>query len=112
MNVKIRALLLEAYRRNEMADAHEKAKPILDRWLGLGTAAAYRPALEAGLMRFHGCTPPPRCMGWLCLTQTGLDAMQSQQKDFSERLAYRKQKAANSRQGYLDSYQLAGGLTR
>ena len=62
MNKSVKFLLFEAYRRNEMRDSHENSKPLNKRCLGLGTAAAYKPALEAGLMTFHnGRTPPTRC---------------------------------------------------
>jgi hypothetical protein len=61
MTHRVKQLLFEAYRRNEMSDSWEKEKSIRFRWLGLGTEAAYRPIIDAGLMVFHdGRTPPKR----------------------------------------------------
>lgn len=81
--MSIKGLLFEAYRRNNMADHFEKTKRLSQRWLGLGTAAAYRPVIQAGLMRFYnGRTPPPRCMGWLCLTEQGIKKMQEHEEEF------------------------------
>ena len=109
MKHKIIALLFEAYRRNVQANRHELSKPIAKRWLGLGTEAAYRPAINAGLMLFHdGHTPPVRCMGWLVLTDAGVKAMQEHKKEFA--LILRKM----NKRGYQNSieaqYQLAGGI--
>lgn len=111
MKQAIERLLFEAYRRNESSSLTKQSKPLLSRWLGLGTAAAYRPILEAGLMVFHdGKIPPPRCMGWLCLTPAGVEAMQSKARQFKEELemlkktSYRDSRAAH--------YPLAGGLTK
>ena len=85
---RVTALLFEAYRRNEMCDSYEKARPLTQRWLGLGTEAAYRPMLATGLMRFHdGENPPRRCMGWLCLTDAGARAMKEQSRRFQHALA-------------------------
>jgi len=84
MNKQITGLLFEAYRRLDMADHHESQKPLLRRWLGLGTAAAYRPAINAGFMVFHdGQTPPARCMGWLCLTEKGIAELRRLQPEFA-----------------------------
>lgn len=66
-------LIIEADRRLRTCDLHEKSKPVLSRWIGLGTEAAYRSAIQQELMRWHnGQVPPPRCMGWLCFTRKGL----------------------------------------
>ena len=110
-NRQVRGLLFEAYRRNGMFDPHEQAKPIDQRWLGLGTEAAYRPVLEAGLMTFHdGQIPPPRCMGWLCLTEKGIAAFDDLSKEFAEIMA--ELKRDKGYQGsYVAHYMLAGGLT-
>lgn len=88
MTQRMKALLFEAYRRNEMClDTHEHSKPMTQRWLGLGTEAAYRPVLDAGLMRFHdGRTPPKRCMGWLCLTEEGVEILKAHEAEFQEKL--------------------------
>ena len=106
----IKGLLFEAYRRNQMADNVERSKPLTRRWLGLGTEAAYRPALRAGLMQFHdGEIPPPRCMGWLCLTTAGVAALKRIEPECQRALA-----SLNADAGYQSSYvahyQLAGGL--
>jgi hypothetical protein len=107
----IEELLFEAYRRNDMADAHERSKPLGDRWLGLGTETAYRPALEAGLFRFHnGVTPHARVMGWLCLTNAGVAAMEGHQKEFKKALTALKKTVYKD--SYVSQYQLAGGIER
>ena len=108
---QIKGLLFEAYRRNSMGNEHEQSKPVDKRWLGLGTAVAYGPALTAGLMRFHdGRTPPLRCMGWLCLTEQGITALDGFSKEFAEIMAKLKKDPVYQR-SYLAHYQLAGGLT-
>lgn len=109
MTKRIESLLFEAYRRNRMADACERLKPLTARWLGLGTEAAYRPALKAGLMVFHdGQTPPPRCMGWLCLTPAGVNAMQHKEKKFSFYL--RRMRKAGYDSTILANFMLSGGI--
>jgi hypothetical protein len=98
-------LLFEAYRRNEMTlDQVERSKPLSERWLGLGTAAAYRPVLDAGLMRFFdGKTPPVRCMGWLCLTELGIQKMKEYEGEFKGSIpAYTH---------YSWTYMMANGIT-
>ena len=71
MKQSIRVLLDEALRRNALMT--QRDKNILSRWLGLGTEAEYRPAIKEGLMVFWDKkVPPPRCMGWLCLTEKGV----------------------------------------
>lgn len=85
LSITKRRLLFEAYRRNEMSDGFEKSKPIGERWLGLGTAAAYRVMIDSGLMRFFdGETPPPRCLGWLVLTEAGIKVMNEHKPEFQE----------------------------
>ena len=108
----VTALLFEAFRRNDMADEHEKSKPIHLRWLGLGTAAAYRPVIKAGLMAFHdGRIPPRGCMGWLCLTEKGIATLEENRKEFEESL--KKLKATTSYQNsFMAHYMLAGGFVR
>lgn len=110
MKTIVKKLLFEAYRRNQMCDDFEKGKPLEKRWLGLGTEAAYRPALEQGLMAFHdGRVPPKRCMGWLVLTQEGIKAMEKLEEEFKTVLD------DMVRSGYLDTllanYQMLGGIT-
>lgn len=107
-----KSFLFEAYRRNQMADKHERSKPLGARWLGLGTAAAYRPMLHAGLMEFHDLRhPPQRCMGWLVLTNLGIRALRQCTPEFKEVYA---RLAADPRyqSSYLSHYQLVGGITR
>jgi hypothetical protein len=83
----IKDLLFEAYRRNEMRDSVEDSYPLRDRWLGLGTAAAYRPVIEAGLMKFIlELTPPRGCMGWLTLTETGEALFHELEPELAERM--------------------------
>jgi hypothetical protein len=109
MRTQLRKLLFEAYRRDDMADARERSKPLHERWLGLGTEAAYRPAIEAGLMRFHdGRTPPPRCMGWLVLTPAGISTLWGLRREFEEQLAGLKR--TRYPQQLRAQYQLCGGL--
>ena len=112
MTAAIARLLGEAYRRLDMADSHERSKPLIDRWVGLGTETIYRPVLEAGLMHWHdGQTPPKRCMGWLCLTQDGITLMWDRRHKLKGGL-----KLLKSNTGYNSSlvanYQLAGGLSK
>ena len=77
MKTIIHELLMEAKDRLEKGDMQQKSLPILRRWVGLGTAATYKPMIEAGLMQFDGHrTPPNRCVGWLCLTPKGLEELQ------------------------------------
>ena len=108
MTDQVKGLLFEAHRRNDML---EQIKPIGKRWLGLGTEAAYRPAIAAGLMVFHdGQNPPPRCKGWLTLTPKGVKALKGLEPEFTERLD------AWKRGGYertlAAQYSLMGGLSR
>jgi hypothetical protein len=72
-NNSVLDLLFEAYRRNDMGDAHEMSKPLHQRWLGLGTKTTYAAALQAGVMTWiNGREPPKRCKGWLVLTEKGV----------------------------------------
>ena len=103
-------LLFEAYRRNDMADSHERSKPLRNRWLGLGTEAIYRPVIDGGLMVFHdGRIPPAKYMGWLCLTPRGVDAFLGAADEFAKKLAELKQNT-DYQQSYTAHYSLAGGL--
>jgi hypothetical protein len=69
LSARNRLLMREAIRRYYMFHGGE---PLTMAWIGLGTAAFYRPAIDAGLMTFHdGRTPPKRCMGWFVLTDKG-----------------------------------------
>lgn len=105
----IKSLLFEAYRRNHMADTWEQNKPLTKRWLGLGTYTAYKPILNAGLMRWHnGKQPPMRCMGWLCLTTAGASALQEYEKEFSTILAALK--TVGYDRTLKAQYTLAGGI--
>lgn len=111
MNAKLKFLLFEAYRRNDMADDWEKSKPLNQRWLGSGTEAAYRPALNTGLMRFHdGKTPPPHCQGWLCLTQQGIMELEKYEQEFKRALDDLKADSDYKR-SYRARYMLAGGIS-
>lgn len=106
-----KSLLFEAYRRNEMADAHERSKPLTMRWLGLGTAAAYRPVLKTGEMAFFdGRIPETRCMGWLVLTDKGIKAMHEHSKEFATVIDDLHKKTSYDH-SYLANYMLAGGVT-
>lgn len=108
---RVDRLLFEAYRRNAMADSHERSKSLRHRWLGLGTEAAYRPVLEAGLMVFEdGKVPPPRCMGWLCLTEDGIKAMIARLPRFRPVLAEMLQ-SEPYRRSFRANFMLAGGLS-
>ena len=105
-------LLFEAYRRNDMCDSREKQKPINRRWLGLGTAVAYKLMIESGLMTFHDSRIPPKgCMGWLVLTQYGIALLEENKKEFAIKL--KELKSNPLYQGsYISQYQLAGGITK
>jgi len=107
---KVKVLLFEAYRRNAMSNPLEARKPLLKRWLGLGTEAGYRPILKAGLMRFHDDqAPPPRCMEWLCLTPAGIAAMERHTTEFAQALqALRSDPHYQS--SYAANYMMAGGV--
>ena len=107
----IKQLLFEAYRRNDMADSHEKQKDLKNSWLGLGTEAAYRPGIEAKYFIFHkGHTPPRGCMGWLTLTDKGVKAMMELENEFKTYLEEIK------KEGYEKTlqahYMIAGGFTK
>jgi len=104
-------LLFEAYRRNNIEHSTEQGRPIEERWLGLGTDAAYRQMIDSGLMQFHNNhIPPTRCMGWLVLTNLGIKAIKEYESEFKEILDGMK------RSGYdrsiLANFQLAGGITK
>ena len=110
LSKSVKSLLFEAYRRNMMEGSFEENKPIQRRWLGLGTEDAYRPAIDAVLMVFHdGRTPPPRCMGWLVMTEKGVKALQEHEDEFKVVLDEIKERGYEKT--YLSQYMLAGGLT-
>lgn len=94
-------LLREAIRRNIIADSCEKAKELRHRWLGLGTAAAYRPMTESGYMQFTSQIPPRGCMGWLTLTDAGVELF----KEYENFFEFRPEEIHG-----IASYQLAGGI--
>ena len=109
MTKLIKSLLFEAYRRNDMIGAARR--PLSTRWLGLGTAAAYRPVLNAALMRFHdGETPPRGCMGWLCLTEAGIAEMDKHEEEFRGILD-RLKSSDDYRHSLVANYTLAGGFS-
>lgn len=71
----IKRIFDEAIRRNKLF-SHQLQENLHERWLGLGTEAEYRPVIKAGLMKFfNGNPPPPRCCGWLVLTDKGIAAL-------------------------------------
>jgi len=73
----VKNLLCEAIRRNKNF-YQQRTLPLKDQWLGLGTEAVYRSGIKAGFFKFHdGEIPPPRCMGWLVLTDAGIAAMKA-----------------------------------
>jgi hypothetical protein len=108
LSKRVMGLLFEAYRRHEMTlSSFDLAKPLGQRWLGLGTLAAYRPIIDAGLMTWHdGRTPPPRCMGWLVLTPNGIAAMEEHKEEFAKAL-----ERIRSQYAGLGNYMLAYGAT-
>ena len=70
---QVEFLLLGAARSIDM---NETGKAITNMWLGLGTYAQYKSVLELGLMKFHNnIIPPKRCLGWLILTEKGVDSL-------------------------------------
>ena len=105
----VKQLLFEAYRRNEMTlDAQNMLTPLHRRWLGLGTEAAYRPVIVAGLMKFWDDKTPRRgCMGWLVLTEKGIAAMMQYNDEFAEVVAKLRES-----QDILLRYQCAMGITK
>lgn len=107
---RARALLFEAYRRNNMADPHEQSKPLSQRWLGLGTRSAYKAALDGGYMRWHdGRQPADRCMGWLVLTDKGIKALEELSAEFKEDLD-RLNRSTSYQKSVVSQYTLAGGI--
>jgi hypothetical protein len=107
-------LLFEAYRRNDMAvESHadwQLKKPLDQRWLGLGSRAAYRSVLDAGLMVFHdGQNPPPRVSGWLVLTSWGVTALFECENEFKQALSDLKRNFDYQR-SLRSQYNLAGEI--
>ena len=110
MKTNVKKLLFEAYRRNDMADKQERNQPLSMRWLGLGTEAAYRQGINAGLFVFHdGRAPSARCMGWLCLTEKGIREMKENSEEFKRVLD--KLKQGDYSRSYASQYMMAGGIT-
>jgi hypothetical protein len=110
MKASVKRLLFEAYRRSEMGDAQERSKPIGKRWVGLGTVAAYRPGIAAGLFMFVNDSPPsPRCMNWLVLTEKGVTALIDNIEEFVDELRRLRTDPAYNR-SMQSHYSLAGGL--
>jgi len=110
---RVKSLLFEAYRRNRMAQAddYESRKSMTERWLGLGTEAAYRPVIEKGLMRFsYGETPKPRWMGWLVLTDSGVAALEELREEF-EPVMERLESNPAYQGSYVANYMTVGGIT-
>ena len=105
---RVLELLFEAYRRNQMLDPHKNAQPILDRWLGLGTYSAYKPALDAGMMVFCHRKPQPRCAGWLHLTALGEKTMNEHATEFKDVLAILEENGYNN--SVRANFMLAGEL--
>lgn len=75
-------LMQEALRRYTMGGRIEQlgGDALTEAWTGLGTAAEYRPAVEAGLMEIvpgHGGPPAPRVLGWWRLTSKGAKIVQA-----------------------------------
>jgi len=62
------SLLLEAMRRYVQFHSGEE---LTKAWTGLGYYTKYKPVLDTGLMEWVYDQPPPRCMGWLRLTEAG-----------------------------------------
>lgn len=103
----LKRILLEAYRRSKMFSPHERSKPILQQWLGLGSKSAYKSALNAEVMRWWDGKPPFKyCTGWLCLTKKGLEAMQQCEKEFKEII----DNAKRYKESYQERYMLMGTL--
>ena len=73
MKMKTYNLMIEALRRYCMFHPGE---PLHQAWIGLGTEADYRPAIKDELMKWHdNKQPPPRCAGWLVLTEKGQEVI-------------------------------------
>lgn len=88
MKVKTFDCLTEALRRHFLNSDLNRRKVITEQWLGLGTEADYRPAIQEGYMTWISGQPAPRIMGWLKVTEKGaavLEKMKSlgvTEKDF------------------------------
>jgi hypothetical protein len=111
LSKRVTYLLFEAYRRNDLINRQLGEKtPLESRWLGLGTEAAYRPIIEAGLMTWVSGQPTaPRQARWLKLTAAGVEAFAAYEKELSEALAELKRSEAYQRE-YSSRFQLAGAL--
>ena len=83
MKTQVERLMKEACRR--FVRFH-RGELLAGAWVGLGTEAYYRPAIDAGLMVFHdGRNPPKRCSGWLVLTEAGQKVVLSMLAHYAEK---------------------------
>ncbi len=72
---RVKPFLLEAARRWLSVDEVEKSKGLRDAWTGLGTATAYKPVTDRGLME-HATRPNPGYSTWWRLTDAGVAIVQ------------------------------------
>ena len=87
----IYSIMFEAYRRNDMANIRQDPRTLTERWLGLGTISAYRPAIDKGLMRWiDGPAPHKYCRGRLVLTTSGAVLLQELSTEFNKILCKMK----------------------
>lgn len=77
-------LLKEARRRYCLFHVNE---PLTEAWTGLGDHTTYEPVLKAGLMEWVHGRPPKGDVGWLRLTETGAEIIQSWLDESSNRLS-------------------------
>lgn len=89
ISVRIERLFLDVYRRNEIISRKGSNQPLEKRWLGLGTRTTYKSALDAGLMKFES-DYPPRCMGWLRLTEKGIALFRELEPELKRRWELRQ----------------------
>lgn len=85
MKTCIKNILFEAFRRNKISDSHELSNPMNKRWLGLGYKTTYKMAVEDGYMAWVFGPPQDRCMGWLHLTDKGVEALNLLIPEFEEK---------------------------
>lgn len=85
MKTCIKEILFEAFRRNKIADSCDLSKPMNKRWLGLGYKTTYKVAVEDGYMAWIFGAPKDRCMGWLHLTDKGVEALNLLIPEFEEK---------------------------
>jgi len=73
--ISIIGALKEATRRYKQFHSGEV---VTEAWTGLGFISDYKDVIKAGYMVWHDNeTPPPRCMGWLTLTDKGISEIMS-----------------------------------